>query len=314
MLRGCWHIVLAVGLALYASLAYSQDQPDAALEREPITEPRQDEGAAARQGDAQNEDRAIPDYTPAFERIESAIRDLVSEKDENARQRQDNREKDDLEAQQNMAFWAKFMFWATVAAVIVTGMGVALVGFTLRHTRRAADYAGDMVKEAKLTTAAANETISVTRDIGQKQARAYVGIGTVTVKMNDDGIIGAVVEIENTGQTPALNVICGVTLTICPFPLRKPLPTPKEPGVLRSSAILHGGKHVTIKGLTLPVPLSPEYQRDFTESKGAFFIHGAITYEDVFGEPHFTKFCLYYTGSWGGEHKPDVYSTGNEAD
>ena len=43
---------------------------------------------------------------------------------------------------------------ATVASVFVTLAGLALIGRTLHHTRRTADYAFNMVDEAKKTTKA----------------------------------------------------------------------------------------------------------------------------------------------------------------
>ena len=55
----------------------------------------------------------------------------------------------------DMAFWAKLMFWASALGVLSTFAGLLLIWRTLHHTRRAADYALDMVREAEEATAEA---------------------------------------------------------------------------------------------------------------------------------------------------------------
>jgi hypothetical protein len=118
----------------------------------------------------------------------------------------------DLAAQEDMAFWAKLMFWAASAETIVTGIGVWLVLRTLIHTRRAANYTKDAVDEAKNQTAE-------TRRIGEAQVRAYVSWSGVRpgVSFNVEDAPVAIrltAHIRNTGQSPstlrALYVDCPV--------------------------------------------------------------------------------------------------------
>ena len=59
-----------------------------------------------------------------------------------------------------MALWAMLMFFASTASVVVTVVGVVLIWRTLHHTRRAADYAKDMVDKSKLATQAAEAAVA----------------------------------------------------------------------------------------------------------------------------------------------------------
>ena len=99
----------------------------------------------------------------------------------------------DLKAQQEMADWAFWMIVASVAAVVVTATGVVYVAATLGQTRKGVKAAVDVV--------------DVTREMGQRQMRAYVGVtkGRATYD-KDTGNLQYSVTIENTGQTPAYNV------------------------------------------------------------------------------------------------------------
>ena len=101
-------------------------------------------------------------------------------------QSQDTR---DLHAQEWMAKWAKWMFWA--AAV---GSGAALYGlWLLRRTW----------EEAK-------RTADIAREIGEAQVRAYLTVDQVTIF--SEGVEGGVrwtitPTIRNSGQSPAKNIV-----------------------------------------------------------------------------------------------------------
>ncbi|MBY6117378.1 hypothetical protein KUW09_24505 [Mameliella alba] len=73
----------------------------------------------------------------------------------NAREQQ--RAEQDLDAQQQMSFWAKWMLIATVAMAAITLFGVVFVWHTLEATREMARDTKTMAKD--------------TREIGQAQAR-----------------------------------------------------------------------------------------------------------------------------------------------
>lgn len=95
-------------------------------------------------------------------------------------------------------------------------MAVILIGFTLLYTKRAAEYAGDAVEEAKRATAAARDAVEVNREIGIKQTRAYLSIDKVDIFMKDhDGVGYGVhpvfeIAINNSGNSPAIGVMVNI--------------------------------------------------------------------------------------------------------
>jgi hypothetical protein len=89
------------------------------------------------------------------------------------------RERRDLYAQEAMALWAAWMFFITAAAF-------AAILRTLHHTRRAADYAADMVKAD----------------------RAWMSFGSIEPRfLEPDGFMGFDVKWTNCGRSPALDVV-----------------------------------------------------------------------------------------------------------
>lgn len=198
-------IVIAIGLILSGGLSYAQPNHtpnNPILESKPVPQAGQEQSTPAGNQNAIPEKTRTPDLESALNRIEAAIRDLISEDDKINRQREEDREIRDLEAQTNMAYWAKLMFWAALVTVILTAIGVILIRRTLHYTAEAAQFAAATLKEAENTTAAAIETVEVTRDLGRAQVRAYVGIKHCEIKIADGRARGTLL-VVNSGQTPA---------------------------------------------------------------------------------------------------------------
>ena len=87
---------------------------------------------------------------------------------------ENDRAERDLNAQEDMAFWAKLMFWANFATVALTFVALVAIIRTLHHTRRAADAADEMNTEARAATKAALDTLSVTQTLGERELIAYI--------------------------------------------------------------------------------------------------------------------------------------------
>ena len=117
------------------------------------------------------------------------------------------RSENDLAAQQKMALWAFVMALVSAGALLLTGVGVVFIWGTLNHTRRAADAAFAMVKEAKKTTVE-------TGRIGGAQTRAYLWFDKNGdenfINVADDGL-SFCFHFKNFGKTPAniTEVFCG---------------------------------------------------------------------------------------------------------
>lgn len=192
--------IVALGLIAGLAPGYSLGQVGAE------DQPGQEEGRVASGDSGEGHQSDAVDLFPALEGIESAIRDLIANEDKVVREAAQDREKRDLQAQEEMAFWAEGMFYATFATVILTFIALFAIFRTLHHTRRAADYTEGMLVEAKTTTKAAEASILETRRIGEAQVRAYVIPKQCCVKIQADGdmIRGQIIAtLANSGQTPA---------------------------------------------------------------------------------------------------------------
>lgn len=105
---------------------------------------------------------------------------------------EDSRAESNLIAQTEMARWALYMLLTTAGMAVITGAGVYYVW----------------------------RTLSVTREIGEKQVKAYLSITVVTVSVElaimDRGEVAVwnlSVAIKNSGQSPARNVLLSIKNT-----------------------------------------------------------------------------------------------------
>ena len=97
------------------------------------------------------------------------------------------REKRDLQAQENSAYWAGAMFWVTFAAAVLSIIGIGLVWTTFRETRKANDIARDGNRAWVKLEAKGPRTMV----IGHPKSTLHIGV-----------------ELVNFGQSPATNIRC----------------------------------------------------------------------------------------------------------
>lgn len=118
---------------------------------------------------------------------------------EQARYREShNLSKNDFIAQKNMALYA-------LLGLIVGSVGLCIVGLTLNETKKAAKAANATLEQAQQATEAARDNVAVTRDIGQKQVRAYLSAEKLTFKFTDT-IPETKISFKNSGGSPAFGV------------------------------------------------------------------------------------------------------------
>jgi len=191
-------------------------------------EPRQEESATNTQDNGEGQYAKPQDLTPALENIEAAIRDLIAEEDKVETQRRRDAESRDLNAQEGMAWWAELMFYAAAATVVLTLAALYAIIRTLHHTRRAADYTEGMLVEAKTTTRAAQDAVIATRDIGEKQLRAYLYVSKSrseiigTSKTKNIDVIVVTIVFKNFGATPATEIECTIANRCVTYGTRMP--------------------------------------------------------------------------------------------
>lgn len=116
------------------------------------------------------------------------------------------RSEKDLIAQTEMALWALGMLVVSTLMMLVSALGVWWIRGTLTETRKA-------VK-------AADNAVTVTREIGQAQIRAYLSVNSIKaqyiIAQSSKGTTtidwAFEFKLRNSGQTPARNIWCKVDI------------------------------------------------------------------------------------------------------
>lgn len=277
-----WIAGVAIGLAL-ASAALAQEPSDPVLEREPVPEPRQEQGTATGQENGGEEQQPPADITPVLQGIEAAIRDLIAEEDQNQREREEQREITDLQAQQDMALWAKAMFWAAVASVFLTGAGVYLIYRTLLYTRDAAIYTGTAATAAERAAKSARDANELNRQAinaqergTARQLRAYMHVSNAMIRESSPGDRVVHLGIKNYGQTPAHDVVTRAMTMIQKWPLEVELADPSGDLPAAMAPSPPGGE--TIADIQVAKPNAFE-ERELQAGRAAIYCWGTITYK-----------------------------------
>ncbi len=209
MLRSYRGIIVAFGIA-FATSAASQQSANSVVEVKPVASARNDNGGASAKSQLDRKQETSRDPTAALAGIESAIRDLVTKEDAAERKQKKDNERRDLNAQETMAHWSEWMFWTAAASVVLTFIALITIIETLKYTRQAANYSGNMLDEAKKATSAAEATHKTTREIGIKQVRANISyfrheVADITnLPGTEDTEI--TLYFKNFGQSPARDV------------------------------------------------------------------------------------------------------------
>jgi len=297
--------------ALFGAMAFAVAFGGAVLNAQEIGQPatERDSGLASPplQSTPANEPNSSPeqdpiDLLPAIQGIESAIRDLMLQEDARERQRQLDHEQRDLYAQEAMALWAERMFWATLASVGLTAVGIWLIGRTLHHTKIAskhagtaaehagiaAKHAGEAVTQAERGANAAFDAVRVTENTAQKQLRAYVLVKRTGFAHDPTtGRYLLYADVYNDGQTPAYNLRMTAGIRLMPEQKEQGL-TPHEP-MEKSDSTVGPRSHVTV---VTPAPTSQEWEQIGAriENGSILYLIGRITYRDVFERDQFTNF------------------------
>lgn len=176
--------------------------------------------------------------------------------------------------------------------LVVVGMITAVViGWQAWETRKAAE--------------ATKASVEAGKDTAKRQLRAYlavvIGPAVFQERREDpkpDLMFEASPLLVNTGQTPAHKISFVVKAAVLPVPL------PKEVGLSETGdsgvgETILGVQHSASMGAVVNGFCRDEDVEDVKASNGkALYVWGLVTYEDVFGEKHETRFCqqIYWTG------------------
>lgn len=151
-----------------------------------------------------------------------------------------------------------------------------------------------MNEQARSMGKALGET-KLTREI---ENRPYVVVKQVTLT----GIIGAEIQFENTGRTPALNVTADISygyLDLDKNEFLAEVPWYMSYGIAekeyQSQPVIAAG---TTYNRRVEFTFSNEEELKLKSTGEDIYRHvsGKITYRDIFGQTHTTTFCLYLYG------------------
>lgn len=150
-------------------------------------------------------------------RIAGALEAQQRETDSGKRD-EDERERRDLKAQEDMADWAQAMFWAAFAQAILSAVGIVLIFVTFKEARRAADSGDRMAEEAVKATSAAieasnagREANAIAKTTSELQLRPWL-IVKARVETDIDYVdetmkFTVALDIKNVGSTIARNIM-----------------------------------------------------------------------------------------------------------
>lgn len=290
-LRGC----LIAAFAVFAGVGLAQDaeQPVAeAPETKPIEEPVRVENETQNpetQQQPKDTDKPPTQPIPPIAPFDNArqAEPACGERCRVAEQR----EKDDLIAQQQMANATKRMVTVGWWQFGLGCLGLLLLAITAWYAYRAAVAAENAVKEAKKTTRIAAETNVFFHESSQKELRAYLSLspGGVGFAFPGDGRLIVFAAHKNNGQTPAKNARLFIQAEKLPYPLPKEFRFPSEsflPGV----NVIHPGDSFTV---SLNVDISP-HDVIWGDGTSRIYVFAYLFYVDVFKKERHTRACWSY--------------------
>lgn len=177
----------------------------------------------------------------------------------------DARDIADLVAQQQMASWAQWMFWATMASVVVSALALFGLLTSLRQTAAA---------------------IKDNRQVGEATAQAYVH----AVEAEFGSSLNILVSLMNSGSSPATHFSVAGTARLIPR------------GEVTDAIGFTNGPFKTFSALgageTLTVGIGPysvisDFRQGTTPEDQILLICGQVIYCTIFNHDHETQFAFY---------------------
>jgi hypothetical protein len=269
-------LFIAACIAAPLALAQQVSRPGQSASANADAEKRSGEPSSALPASAAN---AIAD---SLQRI-AAAQDAQAKGGDSAEEKQDK--KADLQAQKDMAFWAKLMFFASLGSLVFAIAATVLLAYTFNQTRRAT-YA------ARRSAVSARQSVRVARQSSEKQLRAYLWRTAIPDSLDDFGNGGFAVSslIRNSGQTPAHDVHTWSRLDALPPDTRDFEIAPEI--VEGHRFVIHPGSDHTFH---TPTPDMDEGDRtDIQYGLKALFIWGELRYRDAFEVDRKTRFRLFW--------------------
>ncbi len=182
-----------------------------------------------------------------------------------------------------------------------TTSALHLTARSVEATEKAADAAQAGAAHSRQLVAVTQKALGAVREANRLEQRAWIAVSriqTVPDPIEAGRPLVAQVILKNTGLTPARDVSC--TAVIDPVP-RGERPrfaytdTPASVGTVFPSAEYTLSLFATISRSTgKPAPLTPELLATISNGDVQLFLHGRVTYRDIFGSKHWFTYCFSY--------------------
>jgi hypothetical protein len=213
---------------------------------------------------------------------------------------------------------------------------------SIAEAARAANAMGSVAKSMVENVDRLKESVATTKQIserqksfGEMQMRAYVYVAEITVFNVANPIQGeneiilptgaeithpklgpsVLIQIRNTGNTPAYDLIHWAQLSFREYPLKSPLSGAPDLKLATKMPLAPGV--ITTKTYKLPHPLTDTEIAQLRAGTFAIYLYGGITYEDIFGRRRFTNFRYFHnelSGRIGVSTTMTGAEDGNETD
>lgn len=123
-----------------------------------------------------------------------------------------------------------------------------------------------------------------------------------------------ILEIKNSGKTTAYNVRHGADIVVRGYPLHSILKIFTKGGIKSVSPLSPEGN--AFKKIAMKKTLTPKQITSLIKGTKAIYVYGIITYEDIFGKQHITKYRFMQNGKTttvGQDITMTICEEGNEA-
>jgi hypothetical protein len=118
------------------------------------------------------------------------------------------------------------------------------------------------------------------------------------------------VKIMNSGKTPARKLRSQISTQYLPAGAEF-VPIYKDVSMKPSISVIQPGMRINLLSLATLGIMTRQEMDGVRAGRNILYLYGLLTYEDIFGRPHWTKFCLYLQKDLTGFSVCDIYNDAN---
>lgn len=171
--------------------------------------------------------------------------------------------------------------------------------------------ARDSADASTLIVENAKKSIEIMQSNIRLEQRAWVGpVEAIMPKAGEKPEPHLGVKIMNSGKTPARRLLTKISTQYLPAEAEF-APSYKDDSVKPGVSVIQPGMRINLFSLATLGVMTPQEIDGVRTGRNILYLYGLITYEDIFGRPHSTRFCLYLQSDLSGF---SACSTYNDAD